>query len=412
MKQALQFNECVVHENSIVHLKLTASWKDDSGQHTVVQHIEKFNVWRDMDLLPETILKDLLHQEVGKSEKHHFVAGEFYLKWSPKLVKELPLKNFNGRLRSGEVVQPRTGRYYPKGWISGVEGVYSENMFPVRIVDIYQDTISVDFNHPLARHDLDIGVEIVDIFPPSDEHGGRCSDAIETTLANGPGMQLPVPETATDFFVENAIRRIDEDTDDVFYQQPRMVHHLDANARYTISKLYGELIKPGSRVLDLMASWESHLPTDLVDVDVSGLGMNHDELQANPQINNSLVHDLNTSPTVPYDDGMFDAVICTASIEYLINPIKVFEEVRRTLKPGGVCIISFSNRWFPSKAIALWSEMHEFERMGLVMEYFRHSGWQGDVDTFSNRGLHRPEDDPHYAQTQMSDPVYAVWSYK
>jgi SAM-dependent methyltransferase len=285
-------------------------------------------------------------------------------------------------------------------------------MFPVRIVDIYQDTISVDFNHPLARHDLDIGVEIVDIFPPSDEHGGRCSDAIETTLANGPGMQLPVPETATDFFVENAIRRIDEDTDDVFYQQPRMVHHLDANARYTISKLYGELIKPGSRVLDLMASWESHLPTDLVDVDVSGLGMNHDELQANPQINNSLVHDLNTSPTVPYDDGMFDAVICTASIEYLINPIKVFEEVRRTLKPGGVCIISFSNRWFPSKAIALWSEMHEFERMGLVMEYFRHSGWQGDVDTFSNRGLHRPEDDPHYAQTQMSDPVYAVWSYK
>lgn len=411
MKQALQVNECVVHDDSIVHLKLTATWKDDSGSHTVIQHIEKFNVWRDMDLLPESILKDLLHQEVGKSDIHHFVPGEFYQKWSPKLVKELPLNNFKGRLSNGEVVEPRVGRYYPKGWLTGVEGIYSENMFPVRIVDIYQDNISVDFNHPLARHSLDLDIEIVDIFPPSDEHGGRCSDAIESTLANGPGMQLPVPGHATDFFVESAIRRVDENSDSEFYQQPRMVHHLDASARHTISQLYGELIKPGSRVLDLMASWESHLPAEL-SVQLDGIGMNKEELHSNPSIDDFFVYDLNEMPAIPYEDETFDAVICTASVEYLVQPLAIFKDIQRVLKPGGICIISFSNRWFPSKAIALWSEMHEFERMGLVMEYFRKSGWQGQVDTFSSRGLDRPEDDPHYAQTQHSDPVYAVWSYK
>jgi len=140
--------------------------------------------------------------------------------------------------------------------------------------------------------------------------------------------------------------------------------------------------------------------------------MNADELKANPSLSEYLIQDLNENSCLTYDNDMFDAVICTASVEYLVQPLKVFKEIKRVTKSGGVFIVTFSNRWFPAKAISIWSEMHDFERVGLVMEYFRQSGWNGQINTLSSRGQHRPVDDPHYAKTQMSDPVYAVWCKK
>ena len=257
-----------------------------------------------------------------------------------------------------------------------------------------------------------MNVEIIDIFPPSDEHGGRCNDIVEEFLCNGPGMQMPVNDTSTDFNVENEYKRVDEADDVIFYEKERKVHHLDAYARKTISEIYAGAIKPGDHVLDLMSSWESHLPEDLDSVKVSGLGMNAIELQANPLLDDYILHDLNKDCLVPYANETFDVVICTASVEYLIKPLNVFEQIKRVLKPGGKCIMTFSNRWFPSKSIILWSEIHEFERVGLVMEYFKQSGWKGEINTLSSKGLHRPIDDPHYAKTQSSDPVYAVWCTK
>lgn len=412
VNETLQTTEACISEHSIAHLKFTAQWHDESSSHMAIQHLEKFNVWRDMDLLPENIKKDILYQPVGKGEKHQFNSGDLVPAWQDDLLVTLPRKNFHGRLKSGEVITPHVGRYYPKGWFSGVNGIYSENMFPARLVDIQDDKIIVDYNHPLASKEISLGVDIVDIFPPSDEHGGRCSEAIETLLNNGPGMQMAAKNTRTDFFVDGAFDRIDDNDDSVFYQTERKVQHLDANARNTISELYDDLIAPGSRVLDLMASWDSHLPESLSDINLSGLGMNEAELKENPALNDFLIHDLNKKPATPYENETFDAVICTASVEYLTDPLAVFAEVKRILKPGGICIVTFSNRWFPTKAIKLWPEMHEFERIGLVTEYFRKSGWMRFINTLSSRGMHRPEDDPHYLQTQISDPVYAVWCQK
>jgi SAM-dependent methyltransferase len=161
-----------------------------------------------------------------------------------------------------------------------------------------------------------------------------------------------------------------------------------------------------------MASWESHLPASLQGVHLTGLGMNETELAANPDMEDYIVHDLNDNPAIPLKSEMFDAVICTASVEYLTQPYEVFEDVFRLLKSGGVFVVTFSNRWFPTKTISLWPEMHEFERLGLVLEYFRQSGWSKDINTSSMRGLPRPDDDPYFTQMNYSDPVYAVWSYK
>lgn len=87
----------------------------------------------------------------------------------------------------------------------------------------------------------------------------------------------------------------------------------------------------------------------------------------------------------------------------------IVDEVARVLRPGGLFINTFSNRWFPIKAIAVWAEMHEFERIGLVTEYYLQSGRFNEIHTLSIRGLSRPQDHAHYAKTAVSDPVYAVW---
>jgi len=405
-------SDICIHENSIAHLKFTVSWRDETGSHSAIQHVEKFNVWRDVDLLPDQLKKDILFKSVGKGKSHIFHSGELLPEWKSSQLVTLPIINFSGRLSNGVVVEPVAGRYFPRGWIKGVNDVYSDNMFPVRLVEVGNENIVVDFNHPLANFDLKLEVEIVDIFPPSDEHGGRCNDIVQDFLCYGPGMQMTFKDTATDLSVERGFERIDEDADDIFYQKERKVHHLDAHARKTISELYASVIKPGSRVLDLMSSWESHIPQGIEDINVSGLGMNELELLANPALTDYLVHDLNELPVIPCQDESFDVVLCAASVEYLTHPIKVFEEIKQVLKPGGVCMMTFSNRWFPTKSISLWSDLHEFERVGLVMEYFRQSGWDADINTLSSKGLHRPVDDPHYAKTQISDPVYAVWCEK
>lgn len=63
-----------------------------------------------------------------------------------------------------------------------------------------------------------------------------------------------------------------------------------------------------------------------------------------------VVRDLNKDPGGwACADGAFDAVLMTASVQYMQRPEEVWAEMARVLKPGGVAIISFSNRMFYEK---------------------------------------------------------------
>ena len=90
----------------------------------------------------------------------------------------------------------------------------------------------------------------------------------------------------------------------------------------------------------------------------------------------------------------------------------VFDGTARILKPGGLLIHTFSNRWFPPKAIRLWPQLHEFERVGFVMDLFLQSGQFKGLATFSARGWDRPETDKYFPDMPQSDPVFAVWGRK
>jgi SAM-dependent methyltransferase len=303
------------------------------------------------------------------------------------------------------------GRFYPQGFLRSVGGVYRELTIPCRYLGQEGGRLVFDLNHPLAGRDLSLGAEIVAIHPRQKERGGRCEDWLEQISSDGPGMQTRSSDEKASFFSEENFRRGNEQPDALFYRQPRLVHHLDNTARQEISRRYADLIRPGSQVLDLMGSWTSHLPESLGLGGLTVLGLNEEELRQNNRAAVTVVQDLNSVPQLSFAAASFDAVICTASVEYLINPLAIMSEIRRILQPGGLLAFAFSNRWFPPKAIHLWPDLHEFERLGLVAELFHATGGFDRVTTLSRRGLPRPADDPH-RKLWLSDPVYMVWGFK
>ena len=154
-----------------------------------------------------------------------------------------------------------------------------------------------------------------------------------------------------------------------FYAPTRLVTHIDDNAVVALSALYRQLLPPGAAVLDLMSSWVSHLPAELALGDVVGHGMNADELRANPRLDRFFVQDLNRDPLLPECDSSFDAVLVCVGVQYLQRPLAVFREIRRVLRPGGIVVTSFSNRCFPTKAVAIWRALDLAGQAHLVRLY-------------------------------------------
>src|SRR3954471_216128 len=191
--------------------------------------------------------------------------------------------------------------------------------------------------------------------------------------------------------------RADPGPDPAFYRPLRLVTHIDDGAIAAVGALYDELHVDGD-VLDLMSSWVSHFNETPRRLTV--LGMNDDELAANPQAQARVVHDLNADPTLPFPDDSFDAAVCCVSVDYLVQPIEVFSEVARVVRPGGSFVCTFSNRCFPTKAIRGWLANNETGRCQIVAEYFRRTaGWGPPVVA-----LRTPPGAP-------GDPLYAVWAF-
>lgn len=173
---------------------------------------------------------------------------------------------------------------------------------------------------------------------------------------------------------EALFERIDTEPDDRFYAQPRLVQHIDPATIAALSAFYGEILTEGADVLDLMSSWVSHLPPQPALGRVAGLGMNAEELAANPRLTEHRVQDLNLEPALPWGDGAFDLALIAVSIQYLVQPVAVFAELARVLRPGGSVVVSTSHRCFPTKAVRAFHVLGPAERLQLIGEYARRAG--------------------------------------
>lgn len=200
--------------------------------------------------------------------------------------------------------------------------------------------------------------------------------------------------------------KLDDSNDQLFYDYPRFVTHVDDGFIQQLTDLYRERLQPGSRIFDMMSSWVSHLPDGVTFGWVEGHGLNEPELAKNRRLNHYFIQNLNETPQLPLEDQSFDAVLNTVSVQYLQYPEQVFAEIHRILKPGGIAIISFSNRMFYQKAIAAWRDSSEAQRVELVKRYFQSVPGFGTPEVIS-----RPAAVPSFLQMLgmgSSDPFYAV----
>jgi SAM-dependent methyltransferase len=233
----------------------------------------------------------------------------------------------------------------------------------------------------------------------------------ETLVGTGKRtMTVRRPEQGSmDLFAAEDFERTNEDPDSTFYAQPRFVQHLDSLALSTVEALYARLIPRGAAVLDLMAGPDSHIPPEVEPASVTGLGLNHEELAANPILSHRLIHDINAEPRLPFDDGVFDVVLNTVSVDYIVHPVEILREVARVLRPRGLFVVVFSNRMFPPKAVNIWKAAGESARVDLVKKFFSLSGRFTMEGGFESKGKPRPKDDKYYSFGIPSDPIYAVW---
>lgn len=400
-----------INEKCITEILMRFCWKSNYADHEDC-YFARVNIWREVNLFPKEICETILDKEEGDILKFDIEVDKLYPFEKNKIFKIDPRSHYRPPEKFAHL-KLRLGRFYPLGFFKFLPGIYEGNPFPGRIIfeDKEKGTYILDANHPLCGYSVQLNIEILKVYPKERELGGRCKDWIEEAFRIGPGMQVRYDQLPTDFGWNEpeSFLREDQTDDALFYKIPRFVSHIDRLCHKHLVEYYSQILPKKGIVLDLMSSFESHLPDN--NFEVIGLGINREELAANPKLSNFLVKDLNKDPSLPFENNTFDAVICDLSIEYVIKPFELLSEIRRILKPKGIISFSFSNRYFPPKVIKLWIDLHEFERMGYVLELLIKTGFK-NLHTYSLRGFPRPVEDFWIKYTKLSDPLYVVWGQK
>ena len=191
--------------------------------------------------------------------------------------------------------------------------------------------------------------------------------------------------------------------DEIFYQQPRFVHHLSDSFRNRLTSLYSEYLLNHHIILDLMSSWVSHLPSNISYKKVIGHGMNEAELSSNERLDRFFVQNLNKKQNMPIEDSSIDVGLIVAGWQYLQYPEKVSLELSRVIKSDSLLIISFTNRAFWTKAPNIWTYSSEEKRIEYVTSVLTSNGWR--IEKILNEktqdkklfGFYSSESDPFFS---------------
>ena len=197
--------------------------------------------------------------------------------------------------------------------------------------------------------------------------------------------------------------KTDISDDEIFYQQPRFVHHLSDSFRNRLTSLYSEYLLNHHIILDLMSSWVSHLPSNISYKKVIGHGMNEAELSSNERLDKFFVQNLNKKQNMPIEDSSVDVGLIVAGWQYLQYPEKVSLELSRVIKSDSLLIISFTNRAFWTKAPNIWTYSSEEKRIEYVTSVLTSNGWR--IEKILNEktqdkklfGFYSSESDPFFS---------------
>jgi len=396
-----------VRPNSVIDVNTCIRRHDADCVFTDCLYIPHVNLQTDQ--LPVEITRQLIGQLPGNTINQQFIAGKLSRQWHQAEIKTIRSAQFSPPPQNTLRQQACVGRYYPLAYFNDLNITAEDPQQHCRILDIDNEKMRIDLNHPLAKKPLMMAVKILSIHSPASNHSRPVKDISALACDHGPGLQDSPIQSHEDFYHPQAFKRINEDDDALHFDNPDLSPFWDDTALAQVTRFYQQLLQPRMRILDLMAGPHSPLQeSSLQHLQVSCAGLHERELLHNPLCNDYKTVNVNTVEKLPYPTEQFDAVLIHAAIEYVTRPDILIAEVARILKVGGRIMISFSNRSVDEKVIQLWQELEEFERPRLVLDYLRRSNRLSSFQCHSQRGYLRPQNDRLAGQLQYSDPVYMV----
>jgi SAM-dependent methyltransferase len=215
-------------------------------------------------------------------------------------------------------------------------------------------------------------------------------------------------------YIASDLNRLDNSEDSAFYNQPRFVTHIDEGAISSLTAFYQQEFRSLGLdkvdLLDLCSSWISHLPEDIEYGRVAGVGMNQAELEANKQLTEFVVKDLNETPNLSqFEDNSFDVICNVVSVDYLTKPLEIFQEMHRVLRPNGIALMSFSNRCFQTKAIAMWLQADDIGKLTIVASYFHYSAKWGSIESFDLKEKQKQPERPSAGDVFANPSLGLAW---
>ena len=386
-------------KHTLVDIEFSLEWKSNAATHIDIYHLN--NVDLIDDKLPTGFAKEISTLKVGESYKKTFPAediiGEEY---SSDDVISFESSLFNSNFKK-QHSPPILFRYYPSAIAWQGLNTKLTDYTPFRLISKDGDDFVADKNHPLAKYYLTLTAK--KIAHKLNEHATpentkkRQRHIGKLISARGPGMQAPFEYGDPTFFKDYPFKRSNS--------LPLLKPHLDQIAVEQIEALYSQLLPAHSKVLDLMSNQSSYLADDFATGLLTGIGHNEEALNINQRLDTYIQQNLNENVKLPFEGNNFDDAICTVGIEYLTNPLAIMLEIARVVDKGGKFIITFSDNSV-SNATTLWGQLHPFERMQLVLEYFRVTNAFTNINTFSKRGAPRPWDDKQAHEKRLSCLLY------
>ena len=352
----------VFNDNTIGAIEFTVTWEKDGLAHEEWFLGRKFNPVN--DVFPRGMREALEGKQAGESVTMTYEPRMCIPRHKDSLVQTFGLDRLRRKTVDGRPVIPLEGRFYPQGHINGLLDVYPDTLTPFRLIELDDDTFTADRNHPLANIPVTITATIQHVEERATGTYGSLTHWRETTCDWGPGMQAMFDGEPTTFFHPGFFDRVDNS--DTEFAPPAM----DETARSNMEAIQARLIKPDMRVLDF------------------SLGTTRPE-------------------------GRYDAAVCTCSVEYMTRPVDILRYVVHFLEPGAPVVFGFTNRYAPDRVIRGWTELHEFERMGLALEYLRVADLLENAGTMSMRNDWREENDPRFLETKgVSDSVFVAYGHR
>lgn len=389
-------------DTKLTNIDLQLEWKSPTAFHADVLHLAKVDL--SQDKLPAGFGEKITELAVGENFSKTLSAKDLLGEgFATDKVISFNSKFFDSQFKS-QNSPPIQYRFYPTAIAWQGLNADSSDYTPFRLISINEDTMVADRNHPLAKYYLTLTATKTLENEVSLSKNRLSRDLGKLLTSRGPGMQASFEFGDPVFFKQYPFQLRQQDNSQKVVNNTTAIHDPKSSVSLQVAKLYTRLLAKHSKVLDLMSHSESYLGDEFKAGLIVGLGNNEKALSDNKSLDTYSVQEMNSTTTLPYESDSFDDAICSFSIEQLTDPLAVLQEIARVVVSGGKFIITFSEQYSSSSAIPLWAQLHPFERMQLVLEYFRHHDLFSDLNTYSVRGLASKNE-----EKKAASQIFAVW---